>query len=139
MGSGLSAAWLTMSGARFEGVVDRPTANGPRRYLKLSMDKVEIVDGEHWSRHHAAIIRQAVSEMTMSGGVVMYATRLRARIAGVRLTFTPDVPPLLLPPSVTVTGVELDQVVVHAASAGMDGLEQQVSAPGGRPGRPPWR
>lgn len=124
--SGLAAARLTMTGARFHGVVVRPTAAGPRRHLKLSMATVEITSGTHWVRGPGPAFRQRFPVLRMSGGVVMYTTRLRMRVAGVAVTFTPGFPPPLVPPAATVTGVEAERPVVRAARAALGGLAQEV-------------
>ncbi|TXK34227.1 DUF6114 domain-containing protein [Nonomuraea sp. C10] len=122
--SGLEAARLTLWGGRFEGVVSRPA--GPR--LKLSMSAVEIEDGLHRTRGSDAAVHQRFSRLRLSGGVVMYVTRLRARVGGVALTFTPELPPPPLPlPSMTVTDVEADRLLVRAARARIEGLTQRVS------------
>ncbi|GAA5081289.1 hypothetical protein GCM10023259_089320 [Thermocatellispora tengchongensis] len=121
-GSVLRAARLTMSGARFRGV-----AGAGRRYLKLSMDAVRIIDGEHrMGRPDGVAPRQRFASLALSGGVVMYVTRLRARVAGVGFTFTPAFPPPVVP-SMTVTGVEADGLLVRADRAGVHGLEQVAS------------
>ncbi|MFD2348276.1 hypothetical protein ACFSTC_01075 [Nonomuraea ferruginea] len=57
------------------------------------MSAVEIEDGLHRTRGSGAAVHQRFSRLRLSGGVVMYVTRLRARVGGVALTFTPELPP----------------------------------------------
>lgn len=129
-GSEIEAARLTLRGGRFEGVVRRPA--GP--LLKLSMSAVEIDDGLHRGRGAGALVHQRFSRLRLSGGVVMYVTRLRARVAGVGVTFTPGLPPPPLPlPAMTVTGVEADGLLVRAAHARIEGLTQGAGPPGSLP------
>jgi hypothetical protein len=122
--SGLSAAALTMTGARFHGVADRPTPYGPRPHLKLSMDTVAITGGEHWFRRRGTTVRQRFAELRLSGGVVMYVTRLRMRVAGVGVTFTPDAPPPLVPSAMTVSDLEAGRPLVVASRAAAGRLAQ---------------
>ncbi|MEU4577840.1 DUF6114 domain-containing protein [Nonomuraea sp. NPDC023979] len=120
--SGLTAARLTVHGARIE-VVRRPA--GAR--LKLSMSAVEITDGLHWTGGPGRAARQRFARLSLSGGVVLYVSRLRAKVGGVPLTLTPVLPLPALPlPSMTVTDVEADRPLVRAARARLDGLTQRA-------------
>ncbi|MFJ2029066.1 DUF6114 domain-containing protein [Streptosporangium sp. NPDC087985] len=123
--SGLSAGTFTMSGARFGGVVDRPTANGSRRYLKLLMDEVRISKGKHRFRHPGGTTWQDLPSMTMSGDVILYVTRMQARILGIKLTFTPALPPPLLPPRLTVTDLDVSDPLVQAKRVGIKDFGQR--------------
>ncbi|MFB9248889.1 DUF6114 domain-containing protein [Sphaerisporangium melleum] len=133
--SGLSAGTFIMRGARFDGVAYRPTADGPRRYLRLSMESLRIAAGEQWSHLPGVTLRQALPVMTMSGGVVLHVTRLRARIGGLEITFTPERPPLLLPPHLAVTGLTADHPVAEAAVARIAGFAQTARPGSGRRSR----
>ncbi|MFG3438221.1 DUF6114 domain-containing protein [Nonomuraea sp. NPDC047897] len=124
--SGLRAATLTMTGARFHGVTDRPTPYGPRAHLKLSMDTVAITDGEHWFRRRGVLVRQRFAHLRLSGGVVMYVTRLRMRLAGVGVTVTPALPPPVVPPAVTVSDLEAGRPLVVASRAAAGRLAQDA-------------
>ena len=122
--SGIEAARLTLWGGRVEGVVYGGA--GPR--LKLSMSAVEIDDGLH---RGGAVVQQRFSRLRLSGDVVMYVSRMRARVGGVGVTFTPGMPLPPLPlPVMTVTGVEADGLYVRAAHARIEGLAQRAGQPG---------
>ncbi|SDJ30334.1 hypothetical protein SAMN05421874_101376 [Nonomuraea maritima] len=126
--SSLTAGALTMRGARFGGVVHRRTADGSRPYLKLLMDEAVIDGGTHRFRHSGGTTRQDLPRMTLSGDVVLYVTGMRARLAGVALTFTPALPPPVLPSRLTVTDVRLSDPFTHAARVRIDGFAQRSEA-----------
>jgi hypothetical protein len=92
------------------------------------MDGSRVIDGEHRFEHAGGPApRQRFSTLTLSDGVVMYATRLRFRVAGVTLTLTSAVPTPPLPlRSVTVTEVEADSLRIRAARTDVAGLTQAV-------------
>ena len=46
--SGLTADSLTMTGARYDGVVECPTDEGMQRYIRLSMSTADMDNGELW-------------------------------------------------------------------------------------------
>lgn len=126
--SSLTAGTLTMRGVRFGGVVQHVTANGFRRYLKLLMDEATIDGGTHRFRHSGGTTRQDLPRMTLSGDVVLYVTGVRARLAGVAVTFTPAFPPPLLPSRLTVTDVRLSDPFTHVARVRIDGFGQRSEA-----------
>ncbi|GAA4915776.1 DUF6114 domain-containing protein [Streptomonospora salina] len=124
--SGLDADSLSMSGAAFEGVVEYPVHGGTVRYLKLSMDTAELSGARQWAEHDGTTTSLGIPEMTMSGDVVMHVTRMKVRILGIPLEFTPDFPPPLLLPSMTVTDLEADQPLARAQTVTIAGLDEQV-------------
>ncbi|SHI76738.1 hypothetical protein SAMN05421803_10217 [Nocardiopsis flavescens] len=107
--SGLTADVLTMSGARYDGVVECPTADGPRRYLRLTMNRAEVTGGDLWFEEHGTRMSLGLPSMTLDGDVVLHVTRMRIEIFGIPLpvTFTPDFPPPLLLPYMFVTEVDV--------------------------------
>lgn len=123
--SRLRAVRLVMRGVRFHGAVTHPAAHGPPRLMKLTMTAGRVIEGDHrFSRPGGPVFRQRFSSLTLTGGAVLYATRLRLRVGGVGLTLTaasPAPPPL---PAATVTGVEAEGVLLHAARAHVTGLTQ---------------
>ncbi|WP_150244438.1 DUF6114 domain-containing protein [Nocardiopsis quinghaiensis] len=106
--SGLTSGRLTMSGARYEGVVECPTVNGPRRYIRLTMSRADFSGAELWFEDAGTRMSLGLPTMTMDGTVEMHITRMHVRILGIPLTFTPDFPPPLLLPYMVVTDVEVD-------------------------------
>ncbi len=106
--SGLTADRLTMSGARYDGVVECPTLDGPRRYIRLTMSRADFVDAELWFEDAGTRMSLGLPTMTMDGSVQMHITRMHVRILGIPLTFTPDFPPPLLLPYMIVTDVDVD-------------------------------
>ena len=87
-------------GARYDGVVECPTADGPRRYLRLTMNRAEVTGGDLWFEEHGTRMSLGLPSMTLDGDVVLHVTRMRIEIFGIPLpvTFTPDFPPPLLLP-----------------------------------------
>lgn len=125
--TGLSADSLTMEGASFDGVVEYPTTDGPKRYLKLSMDKANFEGARQWFEHSNSTAALDIPAMTMSGDVEMHVTRMEARILGIKLTFTPDFPPPLLLPHMTVTDLKVDQPLADANTININGLNEHAS------------
>ncbi len=106
--SGLTADSLTMFGARYRGVVECPTADGARSYIKLTMSSAEFRGAELWFDDLGTRRSLGLPTMDMTGDVEMHVTRMHVRILGIPLTFTPDFPPPLLLPFMYVTGVDVD-------------------------------
>lgn len=106
--SGLTADQLTMSGARYDGVVECPTLDGPRRYIRLTMSRADFVNAELWFEDAGTRMSLGLPTMVMDGSVQMHITRMHVRILGIPLTFTPDFPPPLLLPYMVVTDVDVD-------------------------------
>jgi hypothetical protein len=106
--SGLTADRLTMSGARYDGVVECPTLDGPRRYIRLTMSRADFVNAELWFEDAGTRMSLGLPTMVMDGSVQMHITRMHVRILGIPLTFTPDFPPPLLLPYMIVTDVDVD-------------------------------
>ncbi|MFD6949180.1 hypothetical protein A6A08_05690 [Nocardiopsis sp. TSRI0078] len=106
--SGLTSGRLTMSGARYEGVVECPTMNGPRKYIRLTMSRADFSGAELWFEDAGTRMSLGLPTMVMDGTVEMHITRMRVSILGIPLTFTPDFPPPLLLPYMVVTDVEVD-------------------------------
>ncbi|NYI98043.1 hypothetical protein HNR12_004320 [Streptomonospora nanhaiensis] len=126
--SGLSADRLHMEGASFDGVVEYPSRNGTVRYLKLSMDVAEFTGARQWFAFDGGDGALEIPEMTMSGEVVMHVTRMKASILGIPLTFTPDFPPPLLLPTMTVTDLEVDQPLAQAQEISIGDLSETIEA-----------
>jgi hypothetical protein len=123
--SGLTSEKLVMSGASYDGVVECPTADGPRRYLKLSMSRADFTDAELWFEDAGARMSLGLPTMEMNGDVQMHITRMHVRILGIPLTFTPDFPPPLLLPYMIVTDVDVDSPLASTDTMIIPGLNSQ--------------
>ena len=107
--SGLTADSLTMFGAGYEGVVECPTADGPRRYLKITMSSSKMSGGELWFNESGTRQSLDLPSMDMEGNVELHVTSMSLRLLGIPLTFTPDFPPPLLLPIMYVTDVDVGE------------------------------
>ncbi len=105
--SGLTADRLTMIGASYDGVVECPTGEGPQRYIRLSMDTADLVNGELWFEESGTRMSLGLPELSMDGDVVLHVTEMNVSLLGIPLTFTPDFPPPLLLPIMVVTDVDV--------------------------------
>lgn len=106
--SGLTADRLTMTGARYDGVVECPTDEGVQRYIRLSMSTALMNNGELWFEDAGSRMSLDLPTLTMDGEVTMHVTRMHVRLLGIPITFTPDFPPPLLLPFMIVTDVDVD-------------------------------
>ena len=123
--SGLTSDTLVMSGASYDGVVECPTADGPRRYLKLTMSRADFTDAELWFEDAGVRMSLGLPTMEMNGDVQMHITRMHVRILGIPLTFTPDFPPPLLLPYMIVTDVDVDSPLASTDTMIIPGLNSQ--------------
>lgn len=123
----LTADKMVQYGLSFDGVVAMPTAHGHVRMLKFSADRVVMTGAMLKSGRagHRTATRQG--ELVLKGGVRLYTTRLHATIFGLPLTFTPNFPPPLVLPKMTMTDVTSDQNVTMAGSAHISGLDLRTS------------
>ncbi len=106
--SGLTADSLTMTGARYDGVVECPTDEGTQRYIRLSMSTADLDNGELWFEDAGTRMSLDLPTLSMDGEVTMHVTRMHVRLLGIPITFTPDFPPPLLLPFMVVTDVDVD-------------------------------
>lgn len=120
--SGLSADRLTMSGARYDGIVECPTQDGARRYIRLSMSRADFHDAELWFEDAGTRMSLGLPTMVMDGDVQMHVTRMHVRILGIPLTFTPDFPPPLLLPYMIVTDVDVDDPTASTGTMNIPNL-----------------
>ncbi|WP_017615022.1 hypothetical protein [Nocardiopsis salina] len=120
--SGLTADRLTMTGARYEGVVECSTDEGPQRYLRLSMSTADLVEGELWFDDAGTRMSLDLPELSMDGDVVLHVTEMNVRILGIPLTFTPDFPPPLLLPIMIVTDVDVSDPLAATDTMSIPGL-----------------
>ncbi|OLT28868.1 hypothetical protein BJF83_13890 [Nocardiopsis sp. CNR-923] len=121
--SGLTADRLTMRGASFGGVVECPTDDGPRRYLRLTMRGADLRDAELWFEDAGVRMSLALPTLVMDGDVEMHVTRMHVRVLGIPLTFTPDFPPPLLLPYMIVTDVDVASPMAGTDTMSIPGFD----------------
>ena len=117
-----------MSGSYFAGVVEYPTSAGTDRYLKLGMSRADFDNAVLWWMDGEEKVSIDLPDMTMQGDVVMYVTRMKVRILGIPLVFTPDFPPPLLLPFMIVTDVDVSRPVAHSNVLTVDNIEVRAGS-----------
>lgn len=123
----LTASSLTMSGLHYDGVVSLPTKDGPVKRLRFSMKRAVLNNVDQKVGKGTLTGRLRVGTLTFSGGVVMYAAKMKSNVLGLLpLTFTPEHPPPLVLPTMFMTDVVTEQSNVQAASATLTGLKITV-------------
>ncbi|MEU7716271.1 DUF6114 domain-containing protein [Micromonospora chalcea] len=116
--SKLTGSKVTMTGLRFEGITDLRTEQGVLKVLKFSMkeavtdDFLLVADGPRGRTQ-----RYATDRLTVRDDVAFYCTRFVGKLAGIKLTLTPDLPfpdglPVTLPIPVTFTDPVIDLAYV---------------------------
>ncbi|WP_431880158.1 DUF6114 domain-containing protein [Micromonospora marina] len=116
--SKLTGSKVTMTGLRFDGITDLQTEQGSLKVLKFSMkqavtdDFLLVADGPQGRTQ-----RYATDRLTVRDDVAFYCTRFVGRLAGIKLTLTPDLPfpdglPVTLPIPVTFTDPVIDLAYV---------------------------
>jgi hypothetical protein len=121
----LNASSLRMSGLHYDGVVELPTAAGtPVKKLRFSMKHAVLGNVDQHIGRGTRQWRLRAGTLTFDGGVVMYTTKMKSKVFGaLPLTFTPEHPPPLVPPSMVMTDVVSEQPTVIARSAALKGLD----------------
>ncbi|MBD3144155.1 DUF6114 domain-containing protein [Microbispora bryophytorum] len=124
---------LTMTGMKFTGVVEMPTATGAVKMLRFTMDKAVLEQ----PRQTMGPTTLTGSTFTFEGNVVICTTKMTAKLLGVPQEFTADHPNLLvralkLVPSLnvplTMTDVVSEQPYVTADSLRANDLHLVVGA-----------
>ncbi|WP_249346422.1 DUF6114 domain-containing protein [Microbispora sp. H11081] len=124
---------LTMTGMKFTGVVEMPTATGTVRMLRFTMDKA-VLERPTQTMGQATLTGSA---FTFEGNVVICTTKMTARLLGLPQEFTAEHPNLLvnalrLVPSLnvplTMTDIVSEQPYVTADSLRADGLRLVADA-----------
>ncbi|MFF3869957.1 DUF6114 domain-containing protein [Micromonospora sp. NPDC001898] len=118
--SKLTGSEVTMTGLRFEGIVELDTGAGKLRTLKFSMDKA--VTGDFLLQAGGPggkTMRYATDRLTVQGDVAFYATRFVGRLLGVKITLAPDLPfpdgiPITSPIPITFTDPVIDLAYVDS-------------------------
>ncbi|REE95224.1 hypothetical protein DFJ69_0607 [Thermomonospora umbrina] len=119
----MRAATLTMSGLRYEGVVQVSTAAGPRPRLRFSADSAKLSGVRGLMSTRTGHVALRADSLSLSGGVVVHVGRFSARLLGlIPLDFTPAAPPPLVLPTMSFTAVVLDDLHLEADTATMKKL-----------------
>ncbi|GAA4578731.1 hypothetical protein GCM10023176_55210 [Micromonospora coerulea] len=118
--SKLTGSKVTMTGLRFDGIVDLPTSDGTLKALKFSMAKAVTDDFKLVADGPAGRNQQYVTNrLTVQGDVAFYATRFVGRLLGIKITLTPDLPfpdgiPVTSPIPITFTDPVIDLAFVDS-------------------------
>ncbi|MFD6567155.1 DUF6114 domain-containing protein [Micromonospora profundi] len=116
--SKLTGSKVTMTGLRFEGITDLETQRGTLKVLKFSMkeavtdDFLLTADGPQGRTQ-----KYATDRLTVRGDVAFYSTRFVGKLAGIKITLTPDLPfpdglPVTVPIPVSFTDPVIDLAYV---------------------------
>ncbi|MGW1059455.1 DUF6114 domain-containing protein [Micromonospora rubida] len=118
--SKLTGSEVTMTGLRFEGIVELDTGAGKLRALKFSMDKAVTDDFLLQAGGPGGkTTRYATDRLTVQGDVAFYATRFVGRLLGIKITLSPDLPfpdgiPITSPIPITFTDPVIDLAYVDS-------------------------
>ncbi|MET8194641.1 DUF6114 domain-containing protein [Micromonospora sp. NPDC005686] len=116
--SKLTGSKVAMTGLRFEGITDLQTEQGALKVLKFSMkeavtdDFLLVADGPRGRTQ-----QYVTPQLVVRDDVAFYCTRFVGKLAGIKLTLTPDLPfpdglPVTLPFKVTFTDPVIDLAYV---------------------------
>ena len=110
------SALLSEIGVSFDGVVDLPVQDGTIRALQFTLSSATSTPFElQVPVVNAGTISLKSSKLTVSGNVRFYASRIKGKALGLLpVDYTPDAPPLLVPPVIFFTDATVDLVFVHA-------------------------
>ncbi|MGC4895167.1 DUF6114 domain-containing protein [Micromonospora sp. DT31] len=116
--SKLTGSKVTMTGLRFEGITDLQTDSGALKVLKFSM-KEAVTDDFLLEADGPAgrTQRYRTDRLTVRDDVAFYCTRFVGRLAGIKITLTPELPfpdglPVTVPIPVTFTDPVIDLAYV---------------------------
>ncbi|GAB3073885.1 DUF6114 domain-containing protein [Micromonospora schwarzwaldensis] len=112
----LTGSKVTMTGLRFEGIVELPTYRGKLKCLKFTMDKAVTDDFTLLANGPAGKKQRYVTDrLTVQGDVAFYATRFVGHLLGIKITLTPDLP---FPDGIPITSpipISFDDPVIELA------------------------
>ncbi|AGL18193.1 DUF6114 domain-containing protein [Actinoplanes sp. N902-109] len=116
---------LTLTDSTYDGVAEIPTADGPMRTLKFSMDKAENVPFSLTLPAQHGLTTVITSDKLVTAGTVMFYTpRMQGKLFGViPVTFTPDQPPPLTLPTLVFTDVSIDLAFIRCDTLTADPLK----------------
>jgi hypothetical protein len=126
-----SAASIAMTGLTYGGVVDVPTAAGPVRSLRFTMDTLTIDRTDLAAPIAGAgtlTLRNPRGATTLTGGVELYTTSISGLLFGViPVHFTPRLPPPFIPPSARFTLVRATIWFLRADHAHLPALREAAT------------
>lgn len=123
----LDASVMTEYGLSFDGVVAMPTVKGHVKMLKFSASKVVLQDVDMTvSASGGRSTTTRAKQITFSGNVSVYTTKLHAKLFGIPLTFTPHFPPPLVLPVMRMTDVETTQNYTQADTGRISSMQLSV-------------
>ena len=109
------SALLSETGVTFDGVVELPTVDGVLRALQFTLASASSKPFELRVLTPGGTLSLKSSNLTVSGNVRFYATRIQGKALGVLpVDYTPDSPPLLVPPIIFFTEATVQLAFVHA-------------------------
>ncbi|MFI2647045.1 DUF6114 domain-containing protein [Micromonospora fulviviridis] len=120
--SKLTGSKVTMTGLRFEGIVELPTQEGTLKCLKFTMDKAVTEDFTlRATGPEGKAQRYVTDRLTVEGDVAFYATRFVGHLLGIKITLTPDLPfpdglPITSPIPISFTDPVIDLAYENSRS-----------------------
>ncbi|GGS03878.1 hypothetical protein GCM10010169_55850 [Micromonospora fulviviridis] len=120
--SKLTGSKVTMTGLRFEGIVELPTQEGTLKCLKFTMDKAVTEDFTlRATGPDGKAQRYVTDRLTVEGDVAFYATRFVGHLLGIKITLTPDLPfpdgiPITSPIPISFTDPVIDLAYENSKS-----------------------
>lgn len=127
----LTGSKVVMSGLRFEGVVELPTADGPVSTLKFTMDTAVTDDFNlKVAGPHNSVLSSTTDRLTIQGDVAFYTTRFVGTFLGVEVTLKPDLPlpegiPITSPVPLTFTDPVIDLAYLDCAQLSVEPVMHQ--------------
>ena len=122
----LTAGSATLTGFKYQGNVDVPTAGGPQSMMKFTADSISLSGNVTVTvTENGSTVTTVSATQDFSDGVTLYATKLSGSLLGVPLTFTPStVSAVLLSlasvatslTQITMTGVTTDQLLISGGT-----------------------
>lgn len=122
----LTAGSATLTGFKYQGNVDVPTAGGSQPMMKFTADSISLSGTVTVTvTENGSTVTTVSATQDFSDGVTLYATKLSGSLLGVPLTFTPStVSAVLLSVAsvatglvpITMTGVTTDQLLISGGT-----------------------
>jgi len=122
----LTAGSATLTGFKYQGNVDVPTASGSQSMMKFTADSISLSGTVTVTvTENGSTVTTVSATQDFSDGGTLYATKLTGSLLGVPLTFTPTtVSAVLLGLAsvatgvvpITMTGVTTDQLLISGGT-----------------------